>query len=268
MTRDHYAVLGVARDASQDDIRAARRARLREAHPDANPDDPTAAERFALIYEAAEVLGDPERRRAYDASLRAGPGRPLTCYDVLEVAPDASAAEITEAYRNIVRAAGRPIPERAVTAYRRIGDPRRRAGYDRELGIPTRGQAGDIVVQVSRDAARAGAASVAVPDRELCPHCDGFGRIPLPCDVCEGRGYWRWAGSGTRCGACGGRGTDERACYRCVLSGWVGTTRTVAVRIPDGFHAGTRVTVRDDLLGLVAFRLVPADEHPMADEVR
>jgi molecular chaperone DnaJ len=262
VTRDHYATLGVARDASQDDIRAARRARLREAHPDANPDDPAAAERFALVYEAGEVLGHPGRRRTYDASLPQSPGRPETCYETLGIAQDASGPQISEAYRDIVRAMGKPIPEKVMAAYRRIGDPRRRAGYDRGIGIPTTGRADDIVVHVPQGVARAGVVSVTVPDRDLCPHCDGFGRIPLPCDNCEGRGYWRWIGSGTQCDACNGRGTDERACYRCVLSGWVETTRTLTIRIPSAFNETTRTTVRDDSLGMVTFRLILVQEHP------
>lgn len=340
MTRDYYAVLGVPRDASQEEIRAARRARLREAHPDANPGDPTAAERFDLICKAGEVLAHPERRRLYDDSLRGftrgdAPGARMKCrtcdgsgaigfivcgwceglgrtgmgftnrcadcegtgrlpdpcfrcdgkgwryttppprrpaeekprpepppsgrtfYEVLGVAQDASAARISEAYRDIVRAEGKPIPERVKSAYRRIGDPRRRAGYDRGLGLPTKGRADDVDVHVSPRLARQGAASHAftVPDRELCPNCEGVGRILLPCGNCQGRGYWRWGGAATRCDACRGRGTDERACFRCALSGWVDAARTVTCRIPSGAAENSRITVRDDLLGVATLRL-------------
>ena len=64
---DHYAVLGVARDASADEIRAAYRRAARASHPDVNPGDESAHERFKRVQLAYEVLGDAGRRAAYDA---------------------------------------------------------------------------------------------------------------------------------------------------------------------------------------------------------
>ncbi len=66
MARDYYADLGVARDASPEDIKSAFRRLAREHHPDANPGDPAAESRFRRIAEAYEVLSDPDRRRSYD----------------------------------------------------------------------------------------------------------------------------------------------------------------------------------------------------------
>jgi DnaJ-class molecular chaperone len=60
--RDYYEVLGVARDANQKDIRSAFRRLARKHHPDVNPNDPAAAERFKEVNEAHEVLSDPEKR--------------------------------------------------------------------------------------------------------------------------------------------------------------------------------------------------------------
>lgn len=70
--RDHYAVLGVAPSATRTQIRAAYRALARRSHPDTNPQDPGSAGRFAKIARAYEVLGDVERRRAYDTRATAG----------------------------------------------------------------------------------------------------------------------------------------------------------------------------------------------------
>src|SRR5262245_14573741 len=70
MRQDFYVVLGVAPNASADEIRQAFRQRARQFHPDASPDDPAAAEYFKVINEAYKVLGTPQLRAAYDLALR------------------------------------------------------------------------------------------------------------------------------------------------------------------------------------------------------
>src|SRR3954453_18726416 len=76
MPRDYYEVLGVSREASETEIKKAFRRLARELHPDANPDDPEAEEKFKEAAAAYEVLSDAERRRLYDAygheGLRSG----------------------------------------------------------------------------------------------------------------------------------------------------------------------------------------------------
>ena len=63
---DYYKILGVDKSASQDDIKKAFKKLARKYHPDLNPDDPNAKQRFQEINEANEVLGDPEKRKKYD----------------------------------------------------------------------------------------------------------------------------------------------------------------------------------------------------------
>ena len=79
-TRDLYKLLGVSREASQDEIRKAHRKLAREYHPDANPGDHAAEERFKDIQQAYEVLSDPQKRQVHDtkvdASSRGGPDKP------------------------------------------------------------------------------------------------------------------------------------------------------------------------------------------------
>ena len=74
-TKNLYGVLGLSRGASQDDIRGAYRRMVREHHPDTNPGDPKAEERFKEIQQAYEVLSNPEKRRAYDQRFQASAAR-------------------------------------------------------------------------------------------------------------------------------------------------------------------------------------------------
>ena len=71
-TRDYYGVLGVASNASQDDIKKAYRRLAKRYHPDANQNDPKAADRFKEISEAYQVVGDVEKRKQYDDMRRLG----------------------------------------------------------------------------------------------------------------------------------------------------------------------------------------------------
>jgi curved DNA-binding protein CbpA len=80
VTKDPYKALGLSREASQEDIRKAHRKLVRKYHPDANPEDPRAEERFKEVQRAYEVLSNEQKRREYDEGLRtsstASPGRP------------------------------------------------------------------------------------------------------------------------------------------------------------------------------------------------
>jgi curved DNA-binding protein CbpA len=104
---DHYAVLGVQRRASPDEIRAAYRRAARASHPDLNPEDASAIERFKRIQLAYEVLGDPARRAAYDTpARRTAPARPATTADEEPVSLARELGETVRAIRVMARRSG------------------------------------------------------------------------------------------------------------------------------------------------------------------
>src|SRR6478609_8200752 len=160
--RDPYEVLGVTRDADENAIKKAFRRLARELHPDVNPDDPEAEEKFKEAAEAYEILSDPERRATYDRygheGLRSG-----------GYAPNFDAFGSIGDLFNAFFGAGSPFG----------------GGSGSALG-------GDIAVAVEMtllEASLGGKVDVVFEAIDRCEHCHGDGRIPTtPCRDCRGRG--------------------------------------------------------------------------------
>ena len=107
---DYYQVLGVDKTASQDDIKKAYRKLARKFHPDLNPNDPTAKEKFQAINEANEVLSDPEKRKKYDEyGRRSVPASRLVAPGLAASVREASVRTVT--VRIGIRPTGRSLPE-------------------------------------------------------------------------------------------------------------------------------------------------------------
>jgi len=234
VAQDLYEVLGVSKTADTEEIKKAYRQLARKHHPDANPDDPKAEERFKEISHAHDVLADPEKRRQYDAS------------------------------RTMFGAGGRPTGDGgAATGFGGFGDfadlfgslfRNRGGGAAGARAASQRGADVEVQVSVSFDQAMSGVQlPVAVELRDVCQSCQGSGAKPGTqpklCPECNGRGVrGRDLGAfalSEPCPRCGGNGTVvEDPCGTCGGAGTVSRQKRYNVKIPAGAKDGTKVRLR------------------------
>ncbi len=229
MATDLYQILGVARDASAEDIKRAYRKLARELHPDINP-DPATQERFKEVTAAYEVLRDPEKRRMYDRGVdprtgQAGPGG-FGGFDFSDIM-DAFFGGQTARPRG-----PRPRAERGSDALVRLGLTLAEVltGVDRELTIDTA-----IVCDACRGEGTAPNTTV-----QTCPMCKGRGEIQN-----VQRSFLGQIMTARACPTCGGHGvTIPHPCPECAAQGRVRTRRKVTVRVPPGVDNGVRIQLR------------------------
>jgi molecular chaperone DnaJ len=225
--RDYYEVLGVDRGVGRDEIKAAYRKLAVKYHPDRNPGDKEAEERFKEAAEAYAVLSDAEKRAHYDRFGHAGVGdQPFTGFD----------ASIFSDFADIL---GSFFGFEGI-----FGGARRRSG-------PERGADLRIGVSISFEEMATGVQrSLDIPREESCEVCGGSGLAagtkPEQCSMCGGRGQVRVAqgffAMVRPCPNCGGRGqVIKDPCKECRGSGRVERRRQVKVRIPAGVEDGTRL---------------------------
>lgn len=232
---DLYAALGVSRTASADEIRKAYRKLARVHHPDANPDDPAAEERFKEISHAHDVLSDPEKRREYDDRLRFGARMPNGGPGGGGGPDMGGFGDFADMFSSIFRTA---------------------KGQRSSTREPTARRGGDVEVEVnlSFDQAMAGAqVPVSVETPVVCSDCGGSGArpgtSPRLCPECKGRGVrGRDGGSfafSEPCPRCGGNGTViDDPCPSCRGSGNTTTRSQIKVKIPPGVKDGTRIRLK------------------------
>ena len=222
MADEYYNLLGVSRDASADEIKKAYRKLARENHPDSNPDDPEAEDRFKSIQQAYDTLSDPEKRKQYDAGGMFGGfgggrgGSPAGGFT----------SDIGDIFSTFF---GRGRAERH--------------------GVP--GPDLETEVRLSFDQAVNGTQiSVSVPKLDRCPTCSGFGAkpgsAPRVCPRCGGRGIdaqsQGFFSISQPCPQCGGTGeVIDDPCDTCGGSGLTRQNKRYRVNIPPGVHDGTRI---------------------------
>ena len=238
LEKDYYAVLGVVKDASDKDITKAYRKLARELHPDANPGDTAAEERFKEVSAAYDVVGDPDRRSEYD-EVRAmgpfsfgggtGPGGPggMGGFRV---------EDLGDLFGGLFGGGGGPRPGR---------------------GGPRGGQRGDDLETELHlsflDAAHGVTTSVHLTSDASCRTCGGTGAAPgtapVTCATCQGSGAVSddqgMFGFSQPCPTCGGRGQRiESPCGTCHGTGLERRRREVKVRIPAGVEDGQRIRLK------------------------
>jgi molecular chaperone DnaJ len=235
---DFYTTLGVARGASELEIKTAYRKQAMACHPDRNNGSKEAEEKFKAITEAYDVLRDPDKRRLYDrygeAGLRGGAG-------------GFHHVDLSEALNIFMRDLGGLGGFGDLFGGGVTGKPGPRTGTDIKIGMPL--TLSEVASGVEK--------TVSVRLLEPCDHCDGRGSEPgtsaSTCSTCHGSGEVRRAQrsffgqviSVAPCSACAGEGTIVASpCKKCRGEGRTRGEKQVLVRVPPGVATGQYMTMR------------------------
>ncbi|WP_295639610.1 molecular chaperone DnaJ [uncultured Mailhella sp.] len=228
--RDYYEILGVSRDASDEEIKHAYRKLALKYHPDHNPNNPEAEQKFKEAAEAYDVLRNPERRANYDRFGTADPGMGGTTFN--------SAEDIFAQFGDVfgdlfgfggARSRG-PRPQQ--------GDDLR---YNMTISFREAAKGTEKTIKIPRHATCPecnGSGAAKGSSRETCKKCGGSGQVAIrqgfmqfvqPCPTCHGRGF-----------------TIPKPCPKCKGEGIVETMRELSVRIPAGVYDGARLRLRGE----------------------
>jgi molecular chaperone DnaJ len=232
---DYYQILGVDKSASNDHIKSAYKKLARKYHPDLNPGDRSAEEKFKEISAAYAILSDPDRRKRYD-TLGTGfeggdthggsQGYDFTGFD----------------FTNFTDIDFKDIFDDIFKTKKRSQRPGRQKGTDIQYNI-----------SISLIDAVKGLSTQIILNREkTCNKCNGSGRIsgmsPKPCSQCSGKGRVKYAKSfinyETICDHCQGSGLEPGSeCSACKGRGLISVKEKISVKIPPGVDTGSKIRV-------------------------
>jgi molecular chaperone DnaJ len=248
---DYYKTLGVSRSAAAEEIRKAYRRLARKHHPDLNPGDKAAEERFKKVQGAYDVLSDPKKREAYDQygfdspqsgfpgagthpGRQQGPNMDFGGFDFSDFAgahregPDAGGG-FRDLFGQFFGKGGRQ---------ERPSAPEKGADLEYGLNIDfwqaIRGT--QVKLQIARQevCASCGGKGTSGGQTTICPECNGSGQ------VMQQAGAMRF---NLTCQTCGGKGQLRNVCSACRGEGRISRTETVEVRIPPGAQTGSRLRI-------------------------
>lgn len=255
-TDNYYETLGVEKKATQEEIRKAYRRLARKHHPDLNPSDKVAEDRFKKVQEAYSILNDPKKREVYDqygfysdnippggappgGNHGRGPGMDFSGFDFGDFAQSAGGG-----------AGGFPAGGAAGGGFRDLFDqffkrsggaphaPRKQPGTDLEYGLDIdfwqaiRGTQVRLTINRQEPCVTCGGSGAGPGSETVCPQCHGSGTVE------QSAGAMRFKIS---CPRCGGSGRLTNACPACHGDGLVTRQETVEVRIPAGARTGSRL---------------------------
>ena len=249
--KDFYELLSVPEKATADEIKKSYRKLAKQYHPDANPGNPAASDRFKEIGEAYSVLSDPEKRKQYDQMRRLGaftsfggrggqPSRPQSgAGGGFQADPGISFEDLQGGFGNLS------------DLFTSLFDRGKKSSHGTRRGGPQKGQNVEYVVEISfLTAALGGKISVEVAITEDCTTCGGDGAKPgtglRACSECGGSGTVAFGQGGFAvkrpCPACFGRGKiPESPCASCDGRGSVRQRRKLQINVPVGVDTGAKV---------------------------
>src|SRR5579875_237621 len=235
--RDYYEVLGVPRNATKDEIKAAYRKLALQYHPDRNK-SPDAEEKFKEISEAYAVLSDDQKRMQYDRFGHAGIDSQYTQEDLFR------GVDFDEILREFGFGGFDSIFERFF-------------GFGMEEEVNKGRDVSVEVVLSLNDVDKGVNKEISVESRQLCNHCNGSGAEPgtpvKTCSICGGRGKVQQVTSAgfarlvrvVQCSQCQGRGVIiQSVCKNCKGKGLVFTKKTIDIKIPPGVEDGSTLRLR------------------------
>jgi molecular chaperone DnaJ len=230
--RDYYEVLGVSKEASDQEIKSSYRKLALKFHPDRNPGDKSAEEKFKEAAEAYAVLADADKRHLYDRFGHAGLGAAATGGAGFD-------PTVFTGFEDILGGLGDIFG---------FGDL---FGGGRRRGGPQRGADLRYDLEISfEESARGAETSIQIPRQETCETCHGSGAAPgsrpSTCPQCQGRGQLRYQQGfftvARACGQCRGSGqVISNPCSACRGAGRVQKERKLTVKIPAGIATGQRL---------------------------
>jgi molecular chaperone DnaJ len=256
---DFYQTLGIKRDAKPEEIKKAYRRLARKHHPDVNPGDKAAEERFKKITEAHDVLSDPKKRKVYDrfgsysdqladAAARGATGGGAGAEGSRGAPFDFTGFDWSSVNTSASNAGGGGSSFRDIFSDLFGGG---KAEKEPPRPMPQKGKDIQMPLALSFEEAVTGlTTNITVNRSEQCSRCNGAGDTggnPITCPTCHGAGQVQRAGGRMRfaqeCPDCGGAGKRRPPCALCNGKGVVPKTEQVKVRIPAGVDTGSRVRV-------------------------